>query len=44
VQRHVPQKVEDETDRLFFTPWPDDVGAKGAWIADRLGMVNTALG
>ena len=33
----------DETDRLFFTPWPDEVGAKGAWIAERLGAVNAAL-
>jgi hypothetical protein len=38
------QKIEDETDRLFFTPWPDDVGAKGAWIAEKLIGVNTALG
>jgi hypothetical protein len=38
------QKIEDETDRLFFTPWPDDVGAKGAWIAEKLVQVNTALG
>lgn len=38
------RKIEDETDRLFFTPWPDDVGAKSAWIAERLIAVNTALG
>ena len=38
------QKIEDETDRLFFVPWPDDVGAKGAWIAEKLIQVNTALG
>jgi helix-turn-helix protein len=38
------QKIEDETDRLFFTPWPDDVGAKSGWIAERLIQVNTALG
>jgi helix-turn-helix protein len=38
------QKIEDETDRLFFTPWPDDVGARSAWIAEKLIMVNTALG
>jgi helix-turn-helix protein len=37
------QKIEDETDRLFFTPWPDDVGAKGSWIAEKLIEVNTAL-
>jgi DNA-binding MarR family transcriptional regulator len=40
----VRQGIEDETDRLFFTPWPDDVGAKGPWIAAKLGEVNTALG
>jgi DNA-binding MarR family transcriptional regulator len=38
------QKIEDETDRLFFTPWPDDVGARSAWIAEKLTEVNTALG
>lgn len=37
------QRIEDETDRLFFTPWPDDVGAKGEWIADRLAKVNATL-
>jgi len=40
----VRQKIEDETDRLFFAPWPDDVGARGAWIAEKLIEVNTALG
>lgn len=35
--------IEEETDRLFFGPWPDDVGAKGPWIAERLAKVNTAL-
>jgi hypothetical protein len=40
----VRQKIEDETDRLFFTPWPDDVGAKSSWIAEKLIVVNTALG
>ena len=38
------QKIEEETDRLFFTPWPDDVGARGSWIAEKLIQVNTALG
>jgi len=37
------QAIEDETDRLFFTPWPDDVGARSAWIAEKLIEVNTAL-
>jgi hypothetical protein len=39
----VRQKIEDETDRLFFGPWPDDVGAKGAWLAEKLIEVNSAL-
>jgi hypothetical protein len=38
------QKIEDETDRVFFTPWPDDVGAKSGWIAENLSRVNSALG
>jgi hypothetical protein len=38
------QKIEDETDRLFFAPWPEDVGARGGWIAEKLIEVNTALG
>ena len=37
------QGIEDETDRLFFTPWPDAVGAKGEWIARTLSEVNAAL-
>jgi hypothetical protein len=37
------QAIEDETDRLFFAPWPDDVGARGAWIAEKLAGVNAAL-
>ena len=38
------QRIEDETDRLFFAPWPDDVGARSGWIADKLAQVNSALG
>jgi hypothetical protein len=38
------QKIEDETDRLFFAPWPDDIGARSSWIADKMIHVNTALG
>lgn len=38
------QAIEEETDRLFFTPWPEEVGARGAWIAEKLIEVNTALG
>jgi hypothetical protein len=37
------QKIEDETDRLFFVPWPDDVGARSAWITEKLIEINTAL-
>jgi hypothetical protein len=37
------QAIEDETDRLFFSPWPDDVGARSGWIAEKLTEVNTAL-
>src|SRR2546428_5068520 len=40
---NVRQKIEEETDRLFFAPWPDDVGARGAWIAEKLIEVNSAL-
>lgn len=40
---HARRGIEEETDRLFFTPWPDDVGAKGDWIAGRLAAVNAAL-
>ena len=37
------QAIEDDTDRLFFAPWPDDVGARGPWIAEKLIEVNSAL-
>jgi helix-turn-helix protein len=40
----VRQTIEDDTDRLFFTPWPDEVGSKGPWIAQKLIEVNAALG
>jgi hypothetical protein len=40
----VRQKIEDETDRLFFEPWPEEVGAKSGSVADRLARVNAALG
>jgi hypothetical protein len=36
-------RIEDETDRRFFAPWPDDVGSQSAWIQDRLRAINTAL-
>ena len=37
------EAVEAETDRLFFTPWPDDVGAEGAWMRDRLEEAVAAI-
>lgn len=37
------QRIENETDRLFFSPWPDEVGARSGWIEDRLRAVNQAL-
>ena len=37
------ERIEALTDRLFFEPWPDDVGAEGAWIRDRLAEVVTAI-
>ncbi len=37
------QAIEDQTNRLFFTPWPEDVGVRGDWIRDRLAAVNEAL-
>ncbi len=38
------EAVEAETDRLFFTPWPEDVGSEGAWIRERLERVVAAVG
>ena len=39
----IRQRIEDETDRKFFAPWPADVGAQAGRIRDRLRAVNTAL-
>jgi hypothetical protein len=39
----VRERIEAETDRYFFAPWPDAVGAQADWIGDRLAAVNTAL-
>ena len=36
-------RIEDETDRLFFSPWPDELGDEGAWIRDRLAEVVAAI-
>lgn len=37
------ERIEAETDRYFFAPWPDAVGAKADWLSDRLAAVNAAL-
>lgn len=37
------ERIEAETDRYFFSPWPGGVGARADWIADRLSAVNAAL-
>lgn len=37
------ERIEAETDRYFFAPWPDAVGAQGDWLAERLAAVNAAL-
>ena len=37
------QRIEDETDRLFFEPWPDEVGRRADWIVLKLSAVNAAL-
>jgi len=37
------QAIEDETDRLFFSAWPDDVGASAAWIQEKLAVVNASF-
>jgi DNA-binding MarR family transcriptional regulator len=41
--RKARQAVEDETDRLFFSPWPDDVGAAAGWIQEKLSAVNASF-
>ena len=35
--------IEAETDRLFFTPWPDHVGAEGPWLRERLEEAVAAI-
>jgi len=37
------QRIEDETDRLFFTPWPAEIAPKAEFIAESLAKVNAAL-
>ena len=37
------QAIEDETDRLFFSAWPDDVGSSAEWIREKLAAVNASF-
>jgi hypothetical protein len=37
------QAIEDETERLFFSAWPDDVGSAAAWIREKLAAVNASF-
>ena len=37
------RRMGDETDRLFFEPWPDQLGRKADWVARALSEVNAAL-
>jgi len=37
------ERIEAETDRYFFAPWPDVVGAATDWVTERLAAVNAAL-
>lgn len=37
------QRIEEETDRCFFAPWPDDVAREAAWIESALREINARL-
>jgi hypothetical protein len=37
------ERIEADTDRYFFSAWPDAVGAQAAWMVDRLAAVNAGL-
>ena len=37
------QRVEEETDRRFFSPWPEDLAKEAPWMIERLRSVNAAL-
>jgi hypothetical protein len=39
----VRQRIEDETDRRFFAPWPPEIGAEAGWMEGRLRTINAAL-
>ena len=37
------ERIEAETDRYFFAPWPESVGQQAEWVTERLAAVNAAL-
>jgi hypothetical protein len=37
------ERIEAETDRYFFAPWPESVGQQADWVTERLAAVNAAL-
>jgi hypothetical protein len=37
------QGIEDETDRLFFSGWPDDIASSAGWLRDKLAAVNASF-
>lgn len=39
----VRQGIEDETDRLFFSAWPEDVASAAGWIREKLALVNASF-
>jgi hypothetical protein len=39
----VRQQIEDQTDRTFFEPWPDDLAADAPRLRDQLRAINAAL-
>jgi DNA-binding MarR family transcriptional regulator len=39
----VRQQIEEETDRRFFEPWPDDLAPEAPRLRDQLRAINAAL-
>jgi hypothetical protein len=39
----VRQQIEDETDRRFFEPWPDDLAPEVPRLRDQLRAINAVL-
>ncbi len=37
------QAIEDETDRLYFSGWPDDVASSAGWVRENLAAVNASF-